>query len=229
MSSHPAGEPGCHVGWPSCLEHRRCGRGIVAGSHPTARRAETRPFPRRLEFQRTVLAQASGELDQRAIERAKAPPALEISVPSGGRPSAVGGSSPQWRASLVRDETRGRRARSEIEQVPARACAGPCCNSSCPSSSAARLVNSSVKRNLAVLAAADEARGRPRAMRHAPAGQRPGEFGHVGLPVAGARPERVKLDDLARQVLVEAALSPARIAAIRRPPDPGPADCAWSR
>ena len=68
---------------------------------------------------------------------------------------------------------------------------------------------------------------------HRPAGQRAREFGDVGLGIAAVDAERVQLQYLAREILVEPAPCAAPAAEARSElagcADSGPIDWAWSR
>ena len=201
-------------------ERRRCpastGRlkPAIAGDDVVVRRlvlrAAARPTPRA----------PRGARDRRWAGRRRS----RMNAPATRSTAAGGGSSAmKWRASLVamRCAVEGWRARS-------RSTATPCPK---PAVGIARAEHH-LRARLVQLGAEHELPGlrRRRSARRRPPIDQPvmhlGEGGDVGLRVAAADPERVQLEDLARQILVDAdlALRLAPLDALARPASAGRRD-----
>ena len=190
------------------------GRAGSASARSAGRASSRQPRPRSddsvhshgvLNFGRRRLP-GLGRLDQRAIDGAAGRRRCATNASASRSTSAGGGSSPaKWRASLVAmwRAVAGAAARSRriacglrLARLRIAACPAPCARRARAASAGRRSGPASAPWR-AAYGRAEPADG--------PAGQRAREFGDVGLAVAAAHAERVQLQDLAREILVEAA------------------------
>ena len=200
-SAKPLGAGGRHSGSPSRFCACRIGRtsgGCAAG------RAQHADHP----FARTL------ELGARERPGFRAPPtsvlATSLRSPSvsrkrlvSRRPDAGGGSSAtKWRASLVATcRAVAGMARQHLQHRAALLETGIRIVSADHASAAAGLVQARIEHELAAVIRIR------RGGKNAPAGDDLGEIGDVGLRIDGAHAERMQLEDLAREILVEALVA----------------------
>ena len=215
----PAATPAGRAGSSSARPPGRADRAAQAAQR------RDHPFPWRLELAGCGLP-GLGRIHQCAIDGRQVAAGAQERARIRSTSAGGGGSSAKWRASLVAmcRAVAGATASRRGWHAPAfrRLLVALAQDVRAPGSCSA---GAKTKRPGSSAAASS---GRPR--RRAPAGQRPREFGHVVLRVAAAHAERVQLQDLAREILVEAALALGIGRAARRAATlSGPIERTWSR
>jgi hypothetical protein len=181
-------------------------RARLNGRHAQRAHRRDRPFPGRIKFHRR-LDPGLGRCDQRAVHARQVAARLEEGGPQARdhrRRRHVTGEMP---GKLGRDMRRGRRVHRQVAQDSPRLVLAILAIAFAEHGPHARFVDrrrepEPPRRALIPSVATPEARYRP--PRH-----RSREFGDVVLTIAGAHPQRVQFEDLAREVFVQPDLAPA--------------------